>query len=448
MIPRSLVPRDLRFPAPDPSAKKPARTYTPLDSRTVVPRDLPITPIDPKSKIPSHVPLDVIPARSLIARDMPANPFGDMARIPDHVPLTILDSRVVVPPGLELGKFEVEEPLPLSFVEDVVDPDILNTGEVQFLSRSADERGRDWNRISRIGSVFVHVALIAFLLATPKLFPMHVPTQAELDLARRQLNFVYLPPGADTPRSAPRSEPSSPKMRIDPQTLNRVAPKIEASPAPAAPVFSPAPPTLPAAPTPQLPADQPPAPRASAPRLENPAAPTPNPSLQLPHMSPGRALEQSVQEATKGQGGEMRQFEGPLPQGRGGGAGGGGRGGGGQSALGGGVQILTPTEGVDFSSYIERLLARVEQNWYAIIPESARLGDKGRVILQFRINKDGSLPGTDPALVRTSGKEPLDRAAMSAIHASNPFEPLPPAFSGPSIELRFIFLYNLPLEYQ
>jgi len=45
-----------------------------------------------------------------------------------------------------------------------------------------------------------------------------------------------------------------------------------------------------------------------------------------------------------------------------------------------------------------------------------------------------------------SGKEPLDRAAVSAIRSSNPFEPLPPAFSGPYIELRFYFLYNLPLE--
>jgi outer membrane biosynthesis protein TonB len=49
--------------------------------------------------------------------------------------------------------------------------------------------------------------------------------------------------------------------------------------------------------------------------------------------------------------------------------------------------------------------------------------------------------------MRTSGKDPLDRAAMSSIRASNPFEPLPSQFKGPEIELRFIFLYNLPLDY-
>ena len=47
-----------------------------------------------------------------------------------------------------------------------------------------------------------------------------------------------------------------------------------------------------------------------------------------------------------------------------------------------------------------------------------------------------------------SGKEPLDRAAISSIKSSSPFEPLPPAFSSPYIELRFIFLYNPPPNYQ
>ena len=43
-------------------------------------------------------------------------------------------------------------------------------------------------------------------------------------------------------------------------------------------------------------------------------------------------------------------------------------------------------------------------------------------------------------------KTPLDRAAISSIRASNPFEPLPSAFTGPYIELRAIYLYNLPPE--
>jgi outer membrane biosynthesis protein TonB len=50
-------------------------------------------------------------------------------------------------------------------------------------------------------------------------------------------------------------------------------------------------------------------------------------------------------------------------------------------------------------------------------------------------------------LLRGSGKEPLDRAAVSSIRASNPFPPLPSAFSGPYIELRFGYYYNLPIDY-
>jgi TonB family protein len=123
----------------------------------------------------------------------------------------------------------------------------------------------------------------------------------------------------------------------------------------------------------------------------------------------------------------------------------GGRGGGGQAF--GALQMLTPTEGVDFTNYLARVLASVKRSWYAVIPESARMGEKGMVVLQFKIMRDGNVPYPQPDMVASSSKEPLDRAAYSAIRSSNPFEQLPPAFSGPFIELRFIFLYNLPLDY-
>ena len=62
--------------------------------------------------------------------------------------------------------------------------------------------------------------------------------------------------------------------------------------------------------------------------------------------------------------------------------------------------------------------------------------------------QNGAVPDAEPQLMSTSNKEPLDRAAISSIRASTPFEPLPSGFSGPFIELRFIFLYNLPLSAQ
>ena len=124
----------------------------------------------------------------------------------------------------------------------------------------------------------------------------------------------------------------------------------------------------------------------------------------------------------------------------------GGGGGVGDGYLGGAVQMLTPDQGVDFSSYLNQVVTRVKKEWYTIMPESAQMGDRGRVVIDFKIMRDGSVPRPDPLLRMSSGKDPLDSAALGSIRGSSPFQPLPDAFSGPYIELRFIFLYNLPLD--
>jgi len=173
--------------------------------------------------------------------------------------------------------------------------------------------------------------------------------------------------------------------------------------------------------------------------LENPASGKLN--LQLPNSSPGKALQDQLQDAIR-RNGSGRVY---VPPGGGmSGGGGGGRGGPGMQP---GVTMLTPTEGVDFDSYLRRLVDSVRRNWYAIMPESALMGDKGIVVLTFHVNRDGSVSGVEPVLERTSGKQPLDAAAMSSIRASSPFEPLPQQFKGPNIELRFIYFYNLPVDY-
>jgi TonB family protein len=182
--------------------------------------------------------------------------------------------------------------------------------------------------------------------------------------------------------------------------------------------------------------------------LEAPQEPPAQHGLVLPKNSASRSIQDSLREAMKNPsgGGRAGAISGPMPN-QGGVPGGGSEAGGqGSGSFGNGYQILTPTEGVDFSDYMARVVASVRRNWYAVMPESAMLGDRGRVILQFRILKNGNVPAGEPGLVSNSGKEPLDRAAVSAIRSSNPFEPLPPAFSGPYIELRFIFLYNLPID--
>ncbi len=112
----------------------------------------------------------------------------------------------------------------------------------------------------------------------------------------------------------------------------------------------------------------------------------------------------------------------------------------------GAIQMLTPTDGVDFSAYLHGMVDSVRRSWYAEIPKAAREGEKGTVVVQFSIRKDGALFDEEPRLVRTSGHKLLDEAAVDAIRRSSPFDKLPVAFDHDSITLRIVFLYNLPME--
>jgi protein TonB len=105
---------------------------------------------------------------------------------------------------------------------------------------------------------------------------------------------------------------------------------------------------------------------------------------------------------------------------------------------------LTSTEGADFSAFLNHLMRVVKRNWYAMMPESAMLGEKGKVVLRLQVQQDGTLHGQTPTVEISSGRKPLDRGAISAIKSSAPFEHLPESFRGPSVELRITFLYNMP----
>ncbi len=106
------------------------------------------------------------------------------------------------------------------------------------------------------------------------------------------------------------------------------------------------------------------------------------------------------------------------------------------------LELLSDPGGVDFKPYLIRILASVKRNWTAVIPESAKLGRRGRVVLQFIINRDGSVPKL--VIASASGADALDRAAVAGVSATNPFPPLPAEFRGDSVRLQFVFLYNMP----
>jgi TonB family protein len=104
------------------------------------------------------------------------------------------------------------------------------------------------------------------------------------------------------------------------------------------------------------------------------------------------------------------------------------------------LELMSDPMGVDFRPYLMRILALVRQNWLAVIPESARLGNRGLVQLQFIIDRTGQVPKL--VIATPSGSEALDRAAVAGISASVPFPPLPNEFKGQQIRLQFAFKYN------
>ena len=106
------------------------------------------------------------------------------------------------------------------------------------------------------------------------------------------------------------------------------------------------------------------------------------------------------------------------------------------------VELLSDPRGVDFRPYLTQVLASVRRNWFAVIPESARLGmSRGRTLIQFSVARNGTVPKL--VIANSSGAPPLDRAAVAGISASNPFPPLPSEFLGGEIRVQFTFLYNM-----
>ncbi len=261
-------------------------------------------------------------------------------------------------------------------LRQVIQPDLFLTGDANLLIEPATKKDAKADMVTRVLSVLVHVALIIFLIFSPKMFPSHVPTDDEIALAQKELNFVYMPPSNPSPPPAP-----APKMNITPKILNRVAPTPVEQPAPPAPVNTPKPPeNLPEAPRPRSISPPPvnPTPQQQA-ALEpiQPLVPKPNGNLKLDlgNSSPGREIQDQTLDAIKNaRNGQGQVFPGgpAVPGGAGG------------PGMGQGAQILSDTQGVDFTNYINRLLATLKRNWDPLIPESARCMTKASYPPPFR----------------------------------------------------------------
>jgi TonB family protein len=327
-----------------------------------------------------------------------------------------------------------------------------------FLDVSPEQELARWRRRALfLTSVFLHFFMILFIIYAPDLLRrgklmMGIPVTERSP----QVTTLFIPPDLlkSLREPPPQARPSDKNRRaqgrsplIDPNGVhapysrgNTREPEIARGAPPSPPPA--AAPTPPPGGPPAPPQAQPAAPPAKAEpqtdaglRLDDPnVQPDASGKFRMPSMTPGQAIQQSMQAAARG---------GYHPDS--------GAGGGGDSNLDfnnlhpnfstEAPTILSDTRGVDFGPYLARIVYIVKRNWLAVIPESARLGEKGRVGIVFEILKDGSVPQL--RLVASSGSDPLDRAALNGIHASAPFPPLPQEFTGNHLVLQFIFLYNL-----
>ena len=349
MISRFLVPLDARPPAAADAATGRRRPTT-LDERTLVPAMLPIVVLDGHSTIPTNLPLETIATRVVVPRDVNRTAYNVTEDQSTPLQPTDMDERIAVPLGARPPE-TIESQLNLH--TDLVDPDIFITGEIHLAAPEEKEGKAKWQLIVRISSFAFHALLISLILLQAKLFPSHGPTPEQMEIARRMMT-VLLPPGAlDSLKPSTRPAQPPPRVHVDPRVLRKIVPPVEAAPAPQPerPVKE-----LPNAPVPQpnvaqtLPPTEAPTPK-TPPKLEMPETPQPRKGLLLPkETSPSQSIQDSLRAAARSSGPRPIAGGGQIP---GGGTGGGG--GGGHGTAYGGIEMLTPDEGVDFSNYLNRV---------------------------------------------------------------------------------------------
>ena len=325
----------------------------------------------------------------------------------------------------------------------------------QLLVKLQDDLSLSRQREAFWISVVVHLVVVLLIVNSEriqKLLPTrHVVVVTPNDwMNQKELTYLDLPPDAQKPAKRPNTNTISDKDRIatsrSPQLDAKELHKILDSSRPGAagqntpPGQQPSPASPPAEQaqaSPQAPREQEAAPRPPAnpdqmARLQAPQAAAARPSFNTSPLSAGSAIEQAARAAIAnrgaGYGGDGGDYG--LGQGR-------------QAAKQvGALDVLSDTMGVDFGPYLQRVLHDVRENWYRVIPESARapLMKKGKVAIEFAILKDGRVAGM--TLAGSSGDVALDRAAWAGITQSNPFPPLPEEFAGQYLALRFRFFYN------
>ncbi|MCX6596326.1 MAG: TonB family protein [Acidobacteria bacterium] len=340
--------------------------------------------------------------------------------------------------------------------------------------RHADELNLlyDWDamhppkpRLAAAGSVLVHLLLLVLVALMPDV-PVRRYDFPEVRMARRKMTPLIAPRFELTQKEANKGKltkdvtlealmprPSAPAKQAPagaPAARQFTPPPTATAPAPQA--MMPEPPKLVAQgnaniATPQIELPAPPPPVVEKPKLafETPGQPRGGPQggalgnvrIATPKSNVDDVVRQTIR--MKPNGGVVVTDMMDLPAGAGATLSATPN----QGRAGSSLELLSDPQGIDFKPYLIRVLAAVRRNWFAVLPESARFGQRGRVLIQFAIAREGRVPKL--VISTPSGVDALDRAAVAGISASNPFPPLPAEFKGDQIRLQLSFAYNMPV---
>ncbi len=90
----------------------------------------------------------------------------------------------------------------------------------------------------------------------------------------------------------------------------------------------------------------------------------------------------------------------------------------------------------DFGPYMRDLQRKIKRNW-----EPPKGNESKRVVVLFKVSKDGRLLSSK--ILKSSGNERSDDAALKAVKLTAPFGPLPAGFNGNIVDIQFTFDYNV-----
>jgi len=298
---------------------------------------------------------------------------------------------------------------------------------LSMISELEDERRWARLREGALWAVLVHLALIVTLAMLPRYIFLPKVVEPKVSDLHNKDEWTYM----DTPRlpktpPAPKPTLNPPKPpAIDQKTLEEM--RKTAPPAPEPPPPAPAEQAKP-----QIPNPVPPAPQSqSQVEAPRPAAVPARPNFAFGSTNPADQLRDAMRGSAQNNGAGNGNFPsgGGLAR---------------HPGAGGGVEVLSDTQGVDFRNWLQRWHHETQNTWDPLIPDEVNppILKTGQVVIRFKVLPNGRLMEGSMILEGRSGDSALDRAAWGALTGSN-YPPLPRDFHGPYLELRAIFMYNM-----